>query len=120
MEKKLTKAELVEKICKEQGLDPKKIGRLNMEELHKMDKVVPDEGADILGGEAPESPSEPVGNTEVQTTDAGAAGSDSEPSTVPENKPDVGQESEESEAPEANTTKVLLGYHPVTGKPVYK
>lgn len=56
----MTKKELVAKIAKEQGLDPKKLERMNMEELHKMDKVVPDAPAasddDLLGGETSEAP----------------------------------------------------------------
>lgn len=88
----MTKKELVEKICKEQNLDPKKLMRLNMEELAKMDAVVPDEGADILGGNAtPEIP------TVLPESHAG--------------KPSGGDSSH------GNGT--LIGYDPVTGEPVY-
>ena len=38
----MTKKELVAKIAAEQNLDPKKLERMNMEELTKMDAVVAD------------------------------------------------------------------------------
>lgn len=107
MEKKLTKADLVAKIAKEQNLEPKKLSRLSMDQLYQMDKVVPDEGADILGGEATQ-----------------------EEATVGESTQEVGGESEDSSGPTEDVDskpessekveEVLLGYHPVTGKPVYK
>ncbi len=102
MEKKLTKADLVAKIAKEQNLEPKKLSRLSMDQLYQMDKIVPDEGADILGGEAPESP------TEEPTVDTDSA--PVEPSV----------ETGDALPPVESEEKILLGYHPVTGKPVYK
>jgi hypothetical protein len=56
----MTKKELVAKIAKEQNLDPNKLERMNMETLHKMDKVVPDTDGDLLGSaELPSVPSVP-------------------------------------------------------------
>lgn len=126
MEKKLTKADLVAKIAKEQNLEPKKLSRLSMDQLYQMDKIVPDEGADILGGEAPESPTTP------DTTPASDENADNS-GTNSEGESDLGQGTDSSpveptveggddvptveEKPEA---QILLGYHPVTGKPVYK
>jgi hypothetical protein len=43
----MTKKELVAKVAKEQGLDPKILNRLSVAELQKMDEVVPDEGEEL-------------------------------------------------------------------------
>lgn len=45
----LTKKQLIEKISKEQKVDPKSLERMNVAALLKMDTVVPDDG-DLLGG----------------------------------------------------------------------
>lgn len=124
MEKKLTKADLVAKIAKEQNLEPKKLSRLSMDQLYQMDKIVPDEGADILGGEAPESPTDTTPSSDENADNSG---------TSSEGESDLGQGTDSApvepsvetgdalppveEKPEA---QILLGYHPVTGKPVYK
>lgn len=39
---RMKKSDLIDKIAREQNLDPEKLFRLNMEELEKMDKVIPD------------------------------------------------------------------------------
>lgn len=126
----MTKKELAEKIAKEQNLDATKLMRLTVAELQKMDLVVQDEGADILGGDAPESPiqSSPEGASlpETSTESSTDSGSDTgkpdhgDMGTVDETEPDLGESgmgnSDDSERPVA---QVLLGYDPISGEPVY-
>lgn len=52
----MKKKDLVAKIAKEQNLDPKELNRLPIEELKKMDIVVPDVDASVL--DAPETSEE--------------------------------------------------------------
>ena len=99
-EKQLTKRELVEKIAKEQNLNPNKLMRMSIEELKKMDLVVPDSEDDLLGGGVEASPSN----------------DDGKPSDVSDIQEDVDALPESSDT---NGERVLLGYHPVTGKEVY-
>ncbi len=130
-EKQLTKRELVEKIAKEQNLNPNKLMRMSVEELKKMDLVVPDSEDDLLGGGVEASPSNDDGKPsdvsdiqEVSTTKPVAeAIPEVEISTqeTPSTDEEVETEDADSlpESPNTNGERVLLGYHPVTGNEVY-
>ena len=111
----MTKKELVEKIAKEQNLDPKKLSRLSVTELEKMDKVVPDaeitnDDDDIFGEDSPsELPSEDEGTPVVVDDMEDVEGElDSFPTTVI------------TEGPIESKEKILVGHHPITKEPVYK
>lgn len=130
---------LVAKIAAEQKLDPKKLERLNMEELQKMDLVVPDEG-DLLGSpelpsgrdsgsdETPVLPSS-VGSASTEGTivlgeTVPEAGADIAPSETP--IPPTQMETQEGQTDASGSIPsgeradaVVIGYHPVTGEPVY-
>lgn len=101
----MKKADLVEKIAKEQNLDPKKLSRLSVDQLKKMDEVVPDaeevedaaELGDILGEEEADQESVSVGVEEEAVDDVEA---------------DVVAESPKE--------RRLVGHHPITKEPVYK
>lgn len=102
----MTKKELVEKIAKEQGLDPKKLHRLNMEELLKMDKVVPDAPAssddDLLGGESQEAPKSgdvSESSSDPVSTDANSAGAAESESSGSEGDAGNGEETLGSDQP---------------------
>ena len=130
-EKQLTKRELVEKIAKEQNLNPNKLMRMSVEELKKMDLVVPDSEDDLLGGGVETSPSNDDGKPsdvsdiqEVSTTKPVAEViTEVEISTQETPSKDEEVETEDADSlPESSNTngeRVLLGYHPVTGKEVY-
>lgn len=121
----MTKKELVAKIAKEQGLDPKKLDRRNMEQLKKMDAVVADEG-DLLGG-----PSEiahaglPMGlPIEEGTQVVGEVGGMQPSITETPKSPDTVETQEGSDTLRSGADAVvkehiIIGYHPVTEAPVY-
>ena len=109
----MTKKELVAKIAKEQNLDEKKLMRMNMEELTKMDKVVPDEG-DLLGaselpsvGGSDENKSDSVGDASVDTSGSQGADDNQLGSSSQEGTTVVGEvggmEPQISETPKSST-----------------
>lgn len=144
----MTKKELVAKIAKEQNLDPKKLERMNMEQLKKMDLVVADE-SDLLGDS--ELPTNPGSDQDgIQTSGNGAvdssehSGGPTSDHKLPESGTQVlgevaGMNPAISETPKSTDTvetqegsdtlgsgaddvvteRVLIGYHPVTEAPVY-
>jgi hypothetical protein len=97
---------LIEKICKEQPtLDPKDLWRLPIEELRKMDAIVPDsDGGDLLG--APTAPVEPVKKDDVIDPSA----------PVVAQTPVV----DAVRQPKVKKGAKLIGYHPVTDAEVYE
>lgn len=130
-EKQLTKRELVEKIAKEQNLNPNKLMRMSVEELKKMDLVVPDSEDDLLGGGVETSPSNDDGKpsdvSDIQEEDAVKPVAEVIPEVeistqeTPSKDEEVETEDADSltESSDSNGERVLLGYHPVTGKEVY-
>lgn len=98
---------LVDKIAKEQNLDTKQLWKMSIETLRQMDKVVPDtDGADILGDDTQEGPKSDVLPDTIADQVSG-------PIEVKSN------ELPSSPKPKSVKPKVKLGYHPVTGLPVY-
>lgn len=127
-EKQLTKRELVEKIAKEQNLNPNKLMRMSVEELKKMDLVVPDSEDDLLGGGVETSPSNDDGkpsdvsdSQEVVTTAEVIPEVEISTQETPSKDEEMETEDADSlpESSDTNGERVLLGYHPVTGKEVY-
>ena len=117
-----TKKELIAKIVKEQGVDPKSLERLNLVALQKMDAAVPDKDEDLLGSSSESS--EPVGES-VSSEDGVSIVTPSESST--EESPVSTETSQELPAESSSDSgsgsgvveKVLLGYHPVSEAPIY-
>lgn len=91
----MTKKELVAKIAKEQNLDPKKLERMNMETLHKMDKVVPDTDGDLLGSAELPSANVPHDADTIPATGTDGAEVGSETTVSTGATPDVGHASDE-------------------------
>jgi hypothetical protein len=106
----MTKKELAAKIAKAQNLSESKLMKMTLGELEDMDRAFSDEdGGDLLGADS--APSE-GDHPEIPESDEGAASDDSRPSDVSEDtQPDAPSESEPVEGK-------VIGYHPVTGKPV--
>jgi hypothetical protein len=89
----MKKRDLVEKIAKEQNLDINDLMRLPVEELRKMDAVVPDENEE---------------GDEVESEEPTSAPTSEEPTP-----PVVAQVETPVEG------KRMVGYHPITKEPVY-
>lgn len=92
----MTKKELVEKVAKEQNLDPKKLSRLTVAELEKMDVVVKDENSEVEDVDIFED-----AELEEESQEADPAEDMVEETPVP-------------------VERKLVGHHPITKKPVYK
>lgn len=98
---------LIEKIAKEQNLDPKPLWALPMQKLKKMDEVVADDdGGDLLGSD-PELP------VVAQSTgdDAASDGSTSTNSKSP-------SVSRDNIRP--GKVKKYIGNHPTSDEPIYE
>lgn len=106
----MTKKELAEKIAKEQNLDAKKLMRLTVAELEKMDVVVPD--TKIVDVEGNEVHVDDNGNLVIEDVDIfDGVELEEDPSD---------DMVEEAKAPVEGREPILVGHHPITKEPVYK
>lgn len=115
-----TKKQLISKIVKEQGVDPKSLERLNLTALQKMDEAIKDE--DLLGSSTESS--EPVGQSVssedgVSIVTPSESPSEESPVSTETAKELPAESSSDSGSGSGIVEKVLLGYHPVSEAPIY-
>lgn len=100
----MTKKKLAKKVSEETGVDAKKLERLPVKELEKLDELIPDQVEIVITEEV--DVDELNAQAEVELEDAESEGEE------PEVELEVMDEEEKP--------RRLVGHHPITKEPVYR